>query len=1017
MFTSMSGVTVMKIRCGMLSRVATLFAAVAIGLISFVPLVHGTAAAAISSRLQANGSVDEAWLSGANPGDRITLMQHNSAVSNVANPGTADSLGSLIIRNLTPGPGYRWVDNTTTQHTSTFSVLAPGVNPAADSTLYNGQPLHQGLNYITMRDGIQLAATVRYPYGGTCSAASPCPTVIEYSGYNVAGPTDPIPAILAQALHTPCTNCGDPNLLPDTATAVGSVLARVSGFATVSLQMRGTGCSGGAFDLFGYPSDYDAYDAVEIVAHQSWVAHHKVGMVGISYSGLSEFPSAGTDPPDLAAIAPMSPTDDLFSTGYPGGIYNDGFAASWIAARIDDAQGAASYRNGQLIQRSPTPVANVGQPWTYYEIDAELASSGGTSTCLADQALHNQSESLASLVGPQLVAPGTGPGRQPSLFDPRSMSEWASHVKVPIFLSGALQDEQTGPQWPALIDAVPKSTPLYSNMVNGGHIDSTDPQTISRWLEFLDIYVADEVPTAPSALASAVLDGFTGFASGVSAQAPLPAIRFTGDTSVAAARADFAAQTPLVRVLFDNGAGSAGPGDIQSTYSADFSSWPPAGAVESLYLGRKGTLNPTAPAQQKSATFTLDPSARPATSLPASGNAWAANPGWDWTTVPATDGIAFETTPFTTTTTIVGPATLDLWIKSATPVEDFQATITEVRPSAAQEEYVTSGFLRSSNQVDLSDSTPLFTDPSYLGSDARNLSASDYTLVKIPIDPVVHTFRPGTGLRVVISAPGGDRPVWEFATLDHGQSAKVGLGGVTASSLVVNVVPGVAATPTLPACGSLRGEPCRAYQAEGNQPGGLTSMLTPAEGATLSGGQLLDAGASPATTAEVDFTASGGPDQHTVISGSTLTYYGWIGTWDTATVPNGVYTLRSVVHETNGGTGHSAPITVTVANSPLATSVLVPSTGATLHAGSVLDAGTTGTPPATGVTFKLTGGALTDTVVGTATPTIYGWIASMDTTDVPPGTYTLQSVATDATGTATSPGITVTVAGSTVVPP
>ena len=32
--------------------------------------------------------------------------------------------------------------------------------------------------------------------------------------------------------------------------------------------MRGTGCSGGAFDLFGYPSDYDAYDAIEIVAHQ-----------------------------------------------------------------------------------------------------------------------------------------------------------------------------------------------------------------------------------------------------------------------------------------------------------------------------------------------------------------------------------------------------------------------------------------------------------------------------------------------------------------------------------------------------------------------------------------------------------------------------------------------------------------------------------------------------------------------------------------------------------------------------
>ncbi len=170
--------------------------------------------------------------------------------------------------------------------------------------------------------------------------------MIEYSGYNVAGPTDPIPPLIDGALGSSCSNCGDANLLPDSATDVGAVVARVAGFATVSLQMRGTGCSGGAFDLFGYPSDYDAYDAIEVVAHQPWVAHHKVGMVGISYSGLSQLPAAGTDPPGLAAIAPMSPTDDLFSTGYPGGIYNDGFAAEWIGQRIDDAKPAAVFSNG-----------------------------------------------------------------------------------------------------------------------------------------------------------------------------------------------------------------------------------------------------------------------------------------------------------------------------------------------------------------------------------------------------------------------------------------------------------------------------------------------------------------------------------------------------------------------------------------------------------------------------------------------------------------------------------------------
>jgi hypothetical protein len=187
--------------------------------------------------------------------------------------------------------------------------------------------------------------------------------------------------------------------------------------------------------------------------------------------------------------------------------------------------------------------------------------------------------------------------------------------------------------------------------------------------------------------------------------------------------------------------------------------------------------------------------------------------------VPPADGLGFQTAPFKTATTIVGPATVDLWVKSATPVEDFQATITEVRPSADQEEYITSGFLRSSNQVDLPDSTALFTDPSYLPTDAKNLSPDGYSLVKIPVDPIVHTFRPGTELRVVLSAPGGDRPIWEFATLDDGQTATVGLGDGSASALTVNVVSGVDATPTLPTCGSLRGEPCRAYQAEGNQSG------------------------------------------------------------------------------------------------------------------------------------------------------------------------------------------------------
>jgi predicted acyl esterase len=778
----------------------------------------GGIAAASSSSIQGRGSVDEAWLTGAAPGDRVTLLHNGAPVPVPTNPGTADSLGALIIRGLAPGGGYSWDDTTSGQTTGPFPVLGPGHNPSSDAPLYTGQPLHAGLNYITMRDGIQLAATVRYPFGVTCTAAAPCPTVIEYSGYNVAGPTDPIPYLLAQFLGQPCTGCGDPHLLPDSATYVGAVVARFSGFATVSLQMRGTGCSGGAYDLFGYPSDYDAYDAVEVVAHQGWVAHHKVGMVGISYSGLSQFPSAGTAPPDLAAVASMSPTDDLFSTGYPGGVYNSGFAASWVSDRIADAKPAATLTAGHLAPLASTPVAGVGQPWTYYEIDDELAASGGASSaCLADQALHGQSETLQTLVGPQLVAPGSGPGRLPSLFDRRSMSQWAAHIDIPVFVSGALQDDETGPQWPALLAALPTSTPVYANLVNGGHIDSADPQIMSRWLEFLDIFVARQVPKDPGSVADLVLDSFASTAAGTTAQAPLPRFRFTSAPDPAAARSDFESGTPRVRVLFDSGAGPVGAGDPQATYAAGFTAWPPTGTVHQYFLGPDGRLSLRAPAHAGNASLVLDPSVRPETSLPPGANPWAANPPWNWTPVPAANGIAFQTAPFQSDTTVVGPASLDLWLKSAAPVVDLQVTVTEVRPAASEEEYVTSGFLRSSDQIDLPTSTELVTYPSYLGAEARNLSPSSFRLVRVPIDPIAHTFRAGTELRIVVSAPGGDRPSWVFDTLDQGQTATVGIGGLAASALVFDQVAGVAATPTLPGCGSLRGEPCRAYQIEGNQ--------------------------------------------------------------------------------------------------------------------------------------------------------------------------------------------------------
>ncbi len=723
------------------------------------------------------GSIGQAYVLGAPAGTHLVLAD---AAGVEVGRGTADALGSLIVRNVPPGSGYtfRAVGGHKVVATDSFRVLAPSDTPAA--SFYSDQHLSAGLNYITMRDGVRLAATVRLPPGKTL-ADGPFPTVIEESGYPIAGPH----SLIEAELHQNGESTSDP-LVPDTATVVGSLVAPLLGFATVSLQMRGTGCSGGAFDLFDLPTTYDGYDAVQIVAAQPWVAHHKVGMVGISFSGISQMFVAGTRPPGLAAIAPMSLTDDLYSTGFPGGMFNSGFAGSWLAQRVADAK----------------PAPQGGQ--TY----AKVLIAQGDTQCLANQALHGQTQNAFALLG-------QASHRVPSLYAQRAPSTWAKKAQVPVFVSGAFQDEQTGGQWPAILSDLSSDPHVWATIVNGTHTDSLGPGTITRWLEFLDIFVAEKVPTPSSVLTSIAPAFYSGLANAPSA--PLPPMQFSNEPSVAAARAAFE-QQPRVRVLFDNGGGSAGPGALQPVWSEDFTSWPPPSAqATTFHLGPGGTLQAATPVSG-SVSFKPDPAARPATTLTSSESPWAALPPYDWAPVTGHDGLGFVSAPLAHDLVVVGPASLDLWVESTAGDTDLQATVSEVRPDG-KELFVQTGQLRASDRaLDVSASTATHPVPTYLASTAAPLPHGRFTLVRIPIQPFGYAFRAGSRIRVTITAPGGERPVWVFVTYQtQGKvTDTVGLGGSTPSALVLSVVPGITPPDPQPACPSLRGQPCRTYVAAGN---------------------------------------------------------------------------------------------------------------------------------------------------------------------------------------------------------
>ena len=189
-----------------------------------------------------------------------------------------------------------------------------------------------------------------------------------------------------------------------------------------------------------------------------------------------------------------------------------------------------------------------------------------------------------------------------------------------------------------------------------------------------------------------------------------------------------------------------------------------------------------------------------------------------------------------------------------------------------------------------------------------------------------------------------------------------------------------------------------------------TSVLIPSNGATLAGSQYLDATAFDyGTLTRVEFHLTGGLLNKTLIATATPTVYGWLAGWNTTAVPNGSYSLQSEAYDAAGLSGYSSGVAITVNNAPPTTSVLVPSAGATVKGAQVaLDA--TATSGVSKVVYELSGGSLNGSVIATATPTVYGWLASWNSQSVPDNTYTLQSVASYAGGvTGVSPGISVTV--------
>jgi uncharacterized protein len=127
---------------------------------------------------------------------------------------------------------------------------------------------------------------------------------------------------------------------------------------------------------------------------------------------------------------------------------------------------------------------------------------------------------------------------------------------------------------------------------------------------------------------------------------------------------------------------------------------------------------------------------------------------------------------------------------------------------------VQSGWMRTgARKLDPRRSTLLEPVPSFTRADDAPLPRGRYALVTVPLYYQGHVYRSGSRVRVSISAPGGDQPVWAFGSTDPRGTAPVDVARSPSmpSRLILPEVPGVAVPTGLPPCPGLRGEPCRRF--------------------------------------------------------------------------------------------------------------------------------------------------------------------------------------------------------------
>lgn len=193
-------------------------------------------------------------------------------------------------------------------------------NAGAQWTDYDPPALCNGtaskaMQYITMPDGIHLAAYVTLPVDCTGKlAGGSYPTVLIQTSYNGG-----LSSLGSQAVPLLSALGGaDPYIVRH-------------GYATVVVDVRGTGQSMGLWQAFGPLEQSDYGHVVQWVTQQPW-SNDRIGVYGVSYLGITAVITAAQNHPAVKAAFPIVPIGDGYrDIVFTGGQFNPTFIPFWLS--------------------------------------------------------------------------------------------------------------------------------------------------------------------------------------------------------------------------------------------------------------------------------------------------------------------------------------------------------------------------------------------------------------------------------------------------------------------------------------------------------------------------------------------------------------------------------------------------------------------------------------------------------------------------------------------------------------